>query len=61
MQTTLLLSLQMIKKKKKQKQKTHENLFERKFMKIFQINKTKTQNSVFYIYIYISPIMNQIC
>lgn len=51
MQTTLLLSLQMIKKKKKQK--THENLFERKFMKIFQINKTKTQNSVFYIYIYI--------
>lgn len=58
MQTTLLLSLQMIKKKK---QKTHENLFERKFMKIFQINKTKTQNSVFYIYIYISPIMNQIC
>lgn len=49
MQTTLLLSLQMIKKKK---QKTHENLFERKFMKIFQINKTKTQNSVFYIYIH---------
>lgn len=48
MQTTLLLSLQMIKKKKK----THENLFERKFMKIFQINKTKTQNSVFYIYIH---------